>query len=121
MFREIVMGKGQSQKTIAFKSSGVTPLFYKKVFNKDLLQQLTNNDGNIELAGDRIPELAFIMAMQAQKADMTALNYDSFIEWLELFDPLDLVIHSTEIADVYIGDSITTVEPKKKGKDKQNG
>ena len=115
------MGNGENKKTVAFISNGVTPLFYKQVFNKDLLQTLTNGDGDMEIASDKIPELAYIMAKQAEKANMMELNYEGYLEWLATFEPLDLVIHSSEIANVYISDSLPSVEPKKKGKGKQNG
>ena len=120
MYKEIVIGAGEHQKTIGFLSNGATPLFYKQVFKNDLLQMLTGG-GQMEIASDKIPELAFIMAKQAEKADMTKVNYNGFVDWLSQFEPLDLVIKSTEIADVYIGDSMTSVEPKKNGKGKAKG
>lgn len=117
MYKEIVIGGGDHSQTIGFLSNAVTPLYYKQVFKVDLLQMLTES-GDMEIAGDKIPELAFIMAKQAEKADMTKINYDSYIEWLEQFAPLDLVLKSTEIANVYIADSLTSVEAKKNSKGK---
>lgn len=115
MYREVTIGVN----TIPFLSNGVTPLFYKQIFKSDLLKQL-NTSGNFELAGDKIPELAFIMAKQAEKADMSKLNYNSYVTWLEQFEPLDLVMHGKEIAEVYISSSIPTEEPKKKAGGKAN-
>lgn len=116
MFKELKIGA----KSISFLSNGVTPLWYKQIFGKDLLQSLTNGSGDMEIASDKIPELAFVMAKQAEKVDMSQLNYNSYMDWLENFEPLDLVLNSSEIANVYISDSITAVEPKKKGKGKRN-
>ena len=120
MYKEIEIGGGEHAKTIAFLSNGVTPLFYKQVFKKDLLQALSNG-GEMEIAGDSVPELAFIMAKQAEKADMTKLNFESFIEWLSQFEALDIALNSAKIADVYLGDSMTSVDPKKNGKGKAKG
>ena len=66
MKRDIQIG----DKTISFLANGVTPLFYKQLFKKDLLQTFGGN-GQWDLVGEHVPELAFIMAMQA-KEGMTA-------------------------------------------------
>lgn len=110
MYKEIKVGS----KTIAFKSNGATPLFYKQVFKKDIIKELHGD--SIEIASDNIPELGFIMAKQADNADMMALNMTMYIEWLSLFEPLDLVMCGGDIANVYLSDSIPSETPKKKGK-----
>lgn len=117
MYKEIQIG----DKTVSFLSNGVTPLFYKQLFKKDLLQTLKGN-GEWTIVGDHIPELAFIMAMQAKEgmtaADMMKLTYEAYIEWLSQFEPLDITMHGGEITAVYIADSIPSAVPKKKGKGK---
>ena len=105
MYKEIVIGAGENPKTIGFLSNGVTPL---------------TDSGDMEIAGDKIPELAYIMAKQAEKADMSKANYEGYIEWLSQFEALDIVLKAAEIANVYISDSLTSVEPKKNGKGKAN-
>lgn len=111
MFKEIKVG----EQTIGFLSNGATPLYYKQTFGNDLLKSL-NSSGEFELASDKMPELAFIMAMQAEKADMKMLNMDKYIEFLERFDALDLQMASSAIIDVYLGNSLPTEKPKKKVK-----
>lgn len=115
MYKELEIGG----KTIAFLSNGATPLFFKHVFKTDLLKDL-NGDG-LEIASDKIPEMGFIMAKQAEKADMMKLNFEMYVEWLTGFEPLDLVLRGAEIANVYIADSIPSEEPKKKAKGEVNG
>lgn len=100
-------------------ANGATPYHFKRLFGKDLLKQLTST-GEYEIASDEIPELAFIMAMQAEKADMAQLTFEKYIEWLEQFDALDMVMKSTEIADIYIGNTIPKEKPKKKASGKAN-
>ena len=113
MLKEIMIGANN----VKFLSNGATPLFYKQIFKSDLLKQL-NGDG-LEIASDKIPELGFVMAKQAEEhtiADMMKLSYESYIEWLSQFEPLDVVLKSAEIANVYLSDSIPSEEPKKKVK-----
>ena len=119
MTKEIMIG----DKPITFTSNGATPIFYKQFFKKDLMK-FTNLDGNeaaMELAEGEINELAFIMAKQADKADMMKLTFANYIEWLELFNPLDLTMKSDEIYMVYLADSVPMEEPKKKGRGKVKG
>ena len=101
-------------------ANGATPYYFKRLFGKDLLKQLTST-GEYEIASDEIPELAFIMAKQAEKADMAQLSFDMYIEWLEQFDALDMVMNSTDIADVYIGNTIPQEQPQKKTSGKAKG
>lgn len=110
MLKEVKIGA----HNVSFLSNGATPLYYKQIFKHDLLKELTG-DGT-EIAQDRIPELAYVMAKQAEKADMMQLNFESYVDWLTQFEPLDLVYAGSEIAYVYISDSIPTEEPKKKKK-----
>lgn len=101
-------------KTIKFTSNGATPLYYKQFFKRDLLKSITVEDEAITIGTEYIPDLAFIMAKQADKADMLHLQMKTYYEWLEMFDPLDLTMKAEEIFDIYISDSMPTEEPKKK-------
>lgn len=104
----------------AFVANAATAIYYKQFFKKDLLANLTSGDG-IAIASDALPELAFIMAKQADKADMMHLKYETYLEWLERFDAMDIALHAEEILSVYYTDMETSVEPKKKGKGARNG
>lgn len=101
-------------KTITFTSNGATPIFFKQFFHKDLLKSISMSGQEIEIASEDIPALAFIMAKQGDKADMMHLKEEHYIEWLSLFDPLDIPMKGGEIFAVYLSDSIPTEEPKKK-------
>lgn len=115
MTREITIGG----KPISFTANGATALFYKQFFRKDLLKEITTDGKDMELATDSIPELAFIMAKQADKADMMHLTFDMYVQWLELFNPFDIALAGEEIFNVYVADAIPTEEPKKKVSGKQ--
>ena len=116
MTKEIQIGN----KSITFTANGATALFFKQFFRKDLMELITNDDeSSMMLATENIPELAFIMAKQADKADMMHLKYENYIEWLELFNPLDLTMHGEDIFMVYVADSVPSAQPKKKASAKQ--
>lgn len=115
MRKEIEIGGNK----YAFVANAATPIYYKQFFKKDLLANLTSGDG-ISIASDALPELAFIMAKQADKADMMKLSYNMFIEWLERFDALDIAVNAEAILSVYYKDIETSVEPKKKEKGARN-
>lgn len=108
-------------RTVSFLSNGATPLFYKQLFHKDLLQTMKGT-GEWDIVGEHVPELAYIMAMQAKDgmtaSEMMKLTYEGYINWLLEFEALDITMHGGEITAIYIADSIPSADPKKKGKGK---
>lgn len=110
MTKEITIG----DKLITFTANGATALYYKQFFKKDLLTEISTDGREMEIASESIPELGFIMAKQADKADMMHLKYDNYLEWLEVFEPLDLALKGAEIFNVYVSNSLPSVDPKKK-------
>lgn len=115
MFKEIKIG----DKNVSLLANGATPIRYRQLFHKDIITQMnggTNADDAVEMAS----ELAFIMAMSANKADMTTLNMDAYYEWLEQFETFDIVQASEDIFAVYVGQEVTTTTAKKKQNAKQS-
>lgn len=113
MYREIKIGNS----TIPMSANGATPIRYKHVFGKDLLNEFRKAGENYALASDTISELAFVMAQAGAKADMDRLNIETYIEWLEQFEPLDITESADQIIDLYMGNSQTTSEVKKKARE----
>lgn len=117
MYREIKIGKS----TIPMLANGATPIRYRMVFGKDIISefQSANEDGG--RVSSTISELAYIMAMAAEskdgKVNMSKLNLESFMEWLEGFEPLDITMAAEEIVDVYMSNQETHSEIKKKVKE----
>lgn len=113
-------------KDVALSANAATPIRFRNIFGKDLLtivSEGTSPEGiDMKVASEVAPELAFIMAKSAEKADMTKLNEDKMIEWLEQFEPMDLINATDGIFSVYFGDSETEVEAKKNsnGEPKEN-
>lgn len=114
MYREIKVG----EKSIPMLANGATPIRYRMVFNKDIMNEFSKVNDDAGKATDSVSELAFIMAKAADAQNehkaMTTLNQESFIEWLEQFEPLDLTLAAEDIIDLYLGNEQTLSEVKKK-------
>lgn len=117
MVKEIKIGT----QAVTLEANAATPIRYRNTFKKDLLTQISEgtreNGVEMTVASEVAPELAFIMAMSAQKADMNGLNETKWLEWLEQFGPMDVVNATEQIFSVYFGDAETEVEAKKKQKE----
>ena len=98
-------------KELPFAANAATPFRYKQIFKKDLFAIL-GNEQRVETEGvEAVTELAFIMAKQAEKADMNKLNYDEFINWLEDFSGMAFINAADEIMNVYMDSTIGTATP----------
>lgn len=110
MYKVIRIGKHD----VEVVANAATPYRYKQVFREDLLPYLTGkrSDDEQSLA---LQQLAYVMAMQAQKADFDKLNMDAYLEWLETFDAMDLINRdkASEIMSVYVGSQQTHSHAKK--------
>ena len=117
MTKEITIGG----KQITFTANAATPIYYKQFFKKDLMKYtgVNEQEAAMELVDGDINELAFIMAKQADKADMLKLTFANYLEWLECFNALDLTMKANEIYMVYVADSVPMDEPKKKDAEKR--
>lgn len=113
MYREVKLGS----HTIPMVANAATVIRYRQIFGKDLLLAFAKADTEMTFTG----ELAFVMAKQAEKADMSRLNVESYIEWAEQFDALDLFAQesSEAIVDLFSSQQKTVVKEKKKA-DAQN-
>jgi hypothetical protein len=113
MYREITVGT----QSIPMKATASTPIRYRMVFNQDLISEFQSIESDASLAIDTISKLAFIMASAADPSvDMSALNMEKYMNWLEQFEPFDLTNASDQIVDVYMGNMGTKSEDKKKAR-----
>lgn len=110
MYREVKIGA----KTVPLQANGATPLWFKQLFHKDIIALMNGAGDDIEKVTDLAPELAYVMAKQAEKADMTKASKEDFMTWLEDFEALDIIVSANEIIETYIANQITSVEGKKK-------
>ena len=98
-------------KEIEFSANAATPFRYRQVFHKDLLSILGNEEKAQNEGVEAVTELAFIMAKQAEKADMGKLNEEVFLEWLERFGSMAFVNNAEDILNVYMESTETTSMP----------
>lgn len=103
-------------KEIPMLATAATPYRYKHVFHEDLMKiLLAKQDGEgPDVDTDFIGQLAYIMTMQAQGADMTKLNQETFFAWLDQFDPLSVTLAGESILNLYAAQSVQTSTGKKK-------
>lgn len=109
MYAEIKIG----EKVVPMEANAATPFRFKQVFGKDFLALAQKGLSDAE-AGEVGAELAFIMAMQGAKADMSHLNEDAFYEWLSQFGTNDVYACLGDVMDLYNGNTRTTSTAKKK-------
>ena len=98
-------------KEIEFSANAATPFRYRQIFHKDLLSILGNEEKAQNEGVEAVTELAFIMAKQAEKADMGKLNEEMFFEWLEGFGSMAVVNNAEDILNIYMESTETTSTP----------
>jgi hypothetical protein len=98
-------------KEVEFSANAATPFRYRQVFHKDLLSILGNEEKAQNEGVEAVTELAFIMAKQAEKADMGKLNEEVFFEWLEGFGSMAFVNNAEDILNIYMESTETTSMP----------
>lgn len=98
-------------KEIEFSANAATPFRYRQIFHKDLLSILGNEEKAQNEGVEAVTELAFVMAKQAEKADMGKLNEEVFFEWLEGFGSMAFVNNAEDILNVYMESTETTSTP----------
>ena len=114
MFGKVKIG----EKEVEMVSNGATPYRFKQIFHKDLLKffaDAVNGKADDGEAADMASRLGYVMAMQAAKADLTKLNEDTFIDWLEAFEANDVILAAEDIMGVYGRNMDQTSVAKKKG------
>lgn len=95
-------------KEIKLTANAATPFRFRQMFKKDLFQILGNEEKAEAEGVETISELAFIMAKQAEGADMSKLAEDEFYTWLEGFGPMAFIENAEEILGIYTASEKTT-------------
>ena len=98
-------------REVEFSANAATPFRYRQVFHKDLLSILGNEEKAQNEGVEAVTELAFIMAKQAEKADMGKVNEEMFFEWLEGFGSMAFVNNAEDILNIYMESTETTSAP----------
>lgn len=107
-------------KEITFESSAITAIVYKKVFGEDLFSILGSDGTQASVAInilDKVQQLAFIMAKQAEGMDikdLIKLNELDYLFWLDDFEYTDMRSDDivAELLSIWSGNLETTVKAK---------
>ena len=103
-------------KQIPMQSMASVDVYFRNIFHADPYQLQTEGADKPGAMVDFHIKMAFVMAKFAELHDrkkMSQLNEDSFIEWLEQFDRMDLLNALESVMLTYNGQQITTSEAKK--------
>ena len=113
MYKEIKLtdAKGAEEITVPMLATATTTYRYKQIFGVDFMR--TDALENIENMLNLAPQLAFVMAKQAARADMTQQNTDTFLEWAEGFDSSTFTEHAGEILGVWMNSKKAGAKSKK--------
>ena len=107
MYKTIVI----DGKEMELAANAATPFRYKQTFKADLFSVLGNEKRAEEEGAEVVMKLAYIMHKQAEKADMTKLNEEEFLSWLEDFSPMAFINVAEEIVNIYMDSAKGTATP----------
>ena len=103
-------------------ANATTAIRYGQVFHgEDLLVYFTRGFKTTSESIYVAQKLGYIMAKAAEKADMSKLSEDDYLQWLEEFDQFDMVDASAEIVKIYMGNEKTLSTPRKKADQQKEG
>lgn len=98
-----------SGKEVEFLATASTRFRVKSIFGIDLFSVMSHEDNeNV----DAYEWLAFVMAKQAEHADLSKLTLEDYCEWADTFEPLDLDQALPEIVKIFMANQQTTSDPK---------
>ena len=98
---------------VGMTANAASPFLYRNIFHEDFLRETQKKDFDPAI----MVKMGFVMAMQNAKPmnEVSKLTESAFFEWLEQFEPLDAMMASGAISDLYMGQTVKTSSPKKKG------
>lgn len=106
MYGKVMIG----EKEVELVANAATPYRYKAIFHEDFLKKIKGQEEADP--NDFFAKLGYVMAMQAEKKDMSKLSMETFYKWLEEFEPSDVFNACDGIAEVYAGNTETSTDPK---------
>ena len=107
MFKKLTIDGNEME----FAANAATPFRFKQVFKKDLFAILGNEQKAENEGVEAVTQLAYIMAKQAEKADMNKLSEDEFMTWLEDFSGMAFVNAAEDILNIYMDSTVGTSTP----------
>ena len=122
MYRELELKTAEDTTVkVPFKSTGTTAIRFKQFTGKELTKAVEEASGDTYMSDIVFSKLAYIMHKQAiatSVAELSNLNEEDYIEWLDGFQPLVFTHNSDAVADIYTC-NVETFSDAKKNPDQQ--
>lgn len=111
MFNKVRIG----EQEVGMKSVASCDLYYRQIFHEDPTKLQYSEEFDEPSMINFIQRMGFVMAMCAKKnrTEMTALNEDAFLDWMDDFDRADYMAALPDIKRTYEGQMLTTADAKK--------
>lgn len=95
---------------VGMTANAASPFIYRQIFHEDFLRETQKKDFDPSI----MVKMGFVMAMQDSKpmSELMKLKEESFYTWLEGFEPLDVMMASADISNLYMGQTVKTSDPK---------
>lgn len=120
MYKEVFIDRVDGEQVATgLLANAATPYRYKQIFGEDLLTKFANAQTEVEGRAiyqiEFLPELAFVMALQAEKdpAKLDKVTRADFFAWIEQYESFAFETKADEIIDVYVRNMSGTSEAKK--------
>ncbi len=97
---------------VPMAANAATPIRYNQIFHDGYYKTVTDGTITTEQRIEFFEKVGFVMAKQAEKADMSKIREEDFFIWLEGFEVNDLINAVDDIADVYQGNQARESAPK---------
>lgn len=98
-------------------ANAASPVIYKNIFHEDFLKKCQSFEGDQD--SELFQKMGFVMWKQAQGLSirelMSEITIDEYYEWLVQFEPLDIMMASADIANLYYAQEAGGSIPKKEG------
>ena len=91
-------------------------IYYRNIFHEDAIKLQTREQDEGDLI-NFVLRMGFVMAKFAELKDrkeMSKLNEDAFLEWLDQFERSDILNALVDVRLTYEGQSVTHSDAKKK-------
>lgn len=112
MFNNVKIG----DRIVPMLAMASSDVYYKNVFHEDPLKlQAENSEDPGKMVAFHM-RMAFIIAKYAElhdRKEMAKLNEDSYIDWLDQFDRMDLIDALEDVMMTYNGQALQSSEAKK--------
>lgn len=110
-------------KDVPMLSMASVDLYYRNIFHEDAIKLQAKNDLDEGDLINFVMRMGFVMGKFAEVKDrkeMSKLNEDAFLEWLDQFDRIEYLNALADVRLTYEGQAVTASEAKKNTTEEQS-